>query len=151
MKNIQILGLSLVICFFYSCGNQNTGKPGSEDQINLLAEGERYTAIYERDTAMLTIIRKGKKIEGKLRFIYGSGIPQGGTIKGIVKGDTILADYHYQSQKGQWQRNPIAMLRKGGKLYMGVGETKFAWGRTYFANTASIDYEKGRFVFVQEN
>jgi hypothetical protein len=151
MKRIPLLSLAITLGLFYGCGQKNTDKLSTEDQMNQVLKSETYTAIYERDTAMISIIRKGAKIEGKLSFSYGSGIREAGTLKGVVKGDTLLADYHYQSQKGQWQRNPVALLKKGGLLYMGVGETKFAWGRTYFANTAAIDYEKGRFVFVKDN
>jgi hypothetical protein len=149
IKNTAILSCVMILSLSYGC--VQTNEKASKDDLNKQIPSENYTAFYEQDTAKLTIIRKGKKVEGNLSFSYGNGIRDTGTIKGVIKGDTLLTDYHHQSQKGGWQRNPVALLKKGTRLYMGLGETKFEWGRTYFVNPAAIDYEKGRFVFVRNN
>lgn len=146
MKSILLLSCLIVLSLFCGCGQKNS------DDLSRNAEqvSVKYRAVYGADTVLLFILKKGTKIEGSLRFKYANGINQQGTIKGIAKGDTLLADYHYKGTNGQWQRNPIALLKEDGQLHMGVGEREFAWGRTYFTKNVPIDYEKGRFVFYKQ-
>jgi len=147
MKSISLSGCVIAFSLFCGCGQKNT----EEMSRDIARRMVKYKAVYERDTALLSIFNKGNKVEGDLQFIYSNGINLKGSVKGEVKGDTLLADYHYKGRNGEWHRNPIALLKKDGRLLMGVGEREFAWGRTYFSRNVPIDYEKGRFVFYKLN
>ncbi|CAM3919579.1 hypothetical protein SAMN06265348_111180 [Pedobacter westerhofensis] len=150
MRKVLLLSYAVALGFFCGCG-QNTGNELDNYDALAAVPSAKYLAVYEQDTAWLSLIKKGPKVEGNLRFKYSNGIRQQGTFKGLFRGDTLFADYHYKGQNGQWQRNPIALLKTGGQLQMGVGQREFAWGRTYFTKNVPIDFEKGRFVFVKKD
>ena len=110
-----------------------------------------YVAVDKSDTVLLTIINKTNSIEGNLTFNYSNGITYKGTLKGLMHGDTLLADYNFTTGDGKWRRNPVALLKRNGGLILGVGIMETAWGRNYFAKAQPIDYEKGRFIFKEVN
>lgn len=147
---IQIL-ITLVVStlFTFSCTQNKTDKTASnpsKGQVKPISSC--YTAVDGRDTAMLNLKREGNKITGILFFNYYKKNKSLGSIKGSFKGDTLLVDYLFtiNGQKTIY-RNPLAFLKKNGKLLMGVGIIETAWGRSYFSRTEPIDYEKGRFIF----
>jgi len=150
MKNrktlITILGIS-VITIVASCGQDNKGGENTGSKDKSITSGKCYLAVYKGDTALLSIKGTSSGIEGTLKFIKADWNVDNGTIKGTMKGDTLLADYNFKSHDGRWYRNPIALLKKDGKLYLGVGQFETAWGRTYFAKNVPIDYDKGKYVF----
>jgi hypothetical protein len=151
MKSINLSTLRncvITLCLFCGCTQKQDGGPG-RDTARTAFPTQRYIAVYERDTALLSFARKGSIIEGKLRFSYANGNIEDGTIKGMVKGDTLLADYNFKSHNGRWYRNPVAFLQTGNKLKLGVGQFEITWGRTHFSKSVPIDYDKGRFVFVE--
>jgi len=150
MKNVTtinfILGIT-ALSIIYSCSSDQgrSVKPATTKPV--LATKKCYMAVYSGDTAILSFTSKGSLIEGKLKFIDMHGNIDAGTIKGRIAGDTLLADYHYKTFNKIWLRNPIALLKKGNKLQLGVGELEWAWGRTYFTRNIPIDYDKGRYTF----
>jgi hypothetical protein len=152
MKSINLLNLSacmITLCLFCGCTQKQDSKLHQNAGGGNDPSKKCYRAVYERDTALLSVIRKGSIIAGNLRFHYANGTIEQGTIKGVVKGDTLLADFHRKSYDGRWYRNPLAFLEAGTKLNLGVGQFEFAWGRAFFPKDAVIDYTKGRFVFEQ--
>jgi hypothetical protein len=138
----------MILCLFWGCTQEQDSK-SAQNTARISVSSKKYIAVYERDTALLSFTRKGSIIEGKLRFSYANGNIEDGTIKGMVKGDTLLADYNFKSHNGRWYRNPVAFLQTGNKLKLGVGQFEITWGRTHFSKSVPIDYDKGRFVFVE--
>ena len=148
MKNIRTTCLVslLFIAILTSACNQEHPKvhSGGVDSITTKA---CYMAVDASDTVLLTIINKTKSIEGNLIFHYTNGTTYKGTLKGLMHGDTLLADYNFTTGDGKWRRNPVALLKRNGGMTLGVGIMETAWGRNYFAKAQPIDYDKGRFTF----
>ena len=153
MKNrkilITIFGIS-VITILASCSQGNNSDENSTTKTKTTTSNQCYLAVYKGDTAILSLKGTSTGIEGTLKFIKADWNVDNGTIKGTFKGDTLLADYNFKSHDGRWYRNPVALLKKDGKLYLGVGQFETAWGRTYFAKNVPIDYEKGKYVFDEQ-
>lgn len=140
---------AIVFIFMSGCVQNKTDNAAStSSKVKMATVSTCYMAIDGRDTAMLNLKTEGKKVTGLLFFNYYKKNKTLGSIKGSFERDTLLADYllTVDHQKTIY-RNPIAFLKKDGKLIMGVGIIETAWGRNYFSKNIPIDYKNGRFVF----
>ncbi|SFH46085.1 hypothetical protein [Pedobacter insulae] len=110
-----------------------------------------YQAISEKDTAWLSIDTSKKIINGLLTFNYVDKKERyEGQFKGEMYGDTLRGHYDFKINKADlWNRNPVAFLKKDGKLTMGVGQFILIMGSAHFDNRIPIDYDNGRFVFSE--
>ncbi|MES2454192.1 MAG: hypothetical protein V4594_01570 [Bacteroidota bacterium] len=149
MKNQHILlaSLSAIGMLILSCQQE---KP-KEKVINL-EKAARYRAISGKDTAWLAIDTSNKIIEGQLTFSYPDKKERyDGKFKGEMYGDTLRGHWDFKINKVEkWNRNPVAFLKREGKLTMGVGQFMLIMGSAHFDNLVPIDYDKGRFVFEKE-
>lgn len=108
-----------------------------------------YRSISNNDTAWLAIDTSKQIIHGLLTFNYPEKKEKyEGQFKGEMYGDTLRGHYDFKINKAEkWYRNPVALLRRDGKLTMGVGKFMLFMGSAYFDNLVPINYGKGRFVF----
>ncbi|WP_442589723.1 hypothetical protein ACSBL2_00535 [Pedobacter sp. AW31-3R] len=151
MKNPASLCIALTAITIMSCTQNNQNKTALElVKPDPASASTCYKAIDGKDTVTLSLNRADNKVTGKLLFNYFQKDKHRGEITGEFKGDTLLVDYlsTIGDQKTIY-RNPLAFLKKDGKLVMGVGKIETAWGRNYFKKNEPIDYNKGRFVFEE--
>lgn len=107
-----------------------------------------YQAIDGADTAWLKIDTLKHKLLGTLKFSYANHNKYNGEIKGVISGDTLKGHFNFKlNGVDKWYRNPVAFLKKDGKLTMGVGQIILIMGSAHFDTKIPIDYDKGRFVF----
>ena len=82
-----------------------------------------YLYTNKKDTASIKLQIKGEELTGTLHYnIYQKDV-NNGTIAGEMKGDTIIADYTFDSE-GLRSVRQVVFLKKDGKLYEGYGEMK---------------------------
>ncbi|MNI50610.1 hypothetical protein D3C73_1052810 [compost metagenome] len=93
------------------------------------------------------------KVEGSLLIKYANKPQNNGKIDGKFSGDTLYVDYRFNTGKDSTRvfTNPLAFLKKDGKLVMGVGQIETTLGRSYFAKGKPINYEAGKFIFTAVN
>ena len=144
-------------CIMLSC---NRGKDSSNQIENDLSKADIqdqcYQAFFEKDTGDLKITTdENGKVTGDLEMRYGlkpntvERVINKGKVDGSFRGDTLFLNYLYTSgslNKTLYQ-NPLAFLKKGEQLVMGVGEIEHSVGRSYFVKNKPIDFDKGRFKF----
>lgn len=149
MKFQPICILLAAIVLMSSCvQNKTDNAVSTSSKVKVVPISTCYMAIDGRDTAMLNLKTAGMKVSGILFFNYYKKNKTLGSIKGSFVRDTLLADYLLTVDHTKTiYRNPLAFLKKDGKLIMGVGTIETAWGRNYFSKNVPIDYKKGRFVF----
>lgn len=148
MKKLNILpALSLLIFGMSSCQQEQPKEQKLMEKNTTVC----YQAIAEKDTAWLSIDTSKKIINGLLSFSYPDKKERyEGKFKGEMYGDTLRGHYDFKiNQAERWNRNPVAFLKKDGKLTMGVGQFMLIMGSAHFDNLVPIDYEKGKFVFSQ--
>ncbi len=134
--------------FTFGCQQQQPkGKEKVMDENKTIC----YQSISGKDTAWLSIDTSKKIINGLLSFNYVDKKQRyEGQFKGEMYGDTLRGHYDFKINKAElWNRNPVAFLKKDGKLTMGVGQFMLIMGSAHFDNRFPIDYDKGRFVFVE--
>jgi hypothetical protein len=95
-----------------------------------------YAYIKNRDTASLNLKVAGEEITGDLSYKLFEKDSNKGTIAGEIKGDTIIAEYDFNSE-GTRSIREIVFLKKDGKLYEGYGEVETKGTKVVFKNRAA--------------
>lgn len=154
MKN-PILFAAAASLLLFSCGQHNQSGSEKTDTLAKLADTvvstECFTAIDQQDTASLSLGTSADgKIKGKLLISFQEKGKNDGEIEGVYKGDTLFVDYTFKigTTNKTVYKNPLALLKKDGKLIMGVGQIETSLGRSYFVKGKPISFEKGRFTFA---
>jgi hypothetical protein len=101
-----------------------------------------YAYMKNRDTASLALKIAGEEITGDLSYSLYEKDSNKGTIAGEIKGDTIIAEYDFNSE-GVRSIREIVFLKKGDKLYEGYGEVETKGMKTMFKNRAQLNFKDG--------
>lgn len=99
-----------------------------------------YVSYKNQDSTYLDLHIKGDQASGKLDIIPREKDRNTGTISGLVKGDTILLDYTFQSEGMQSVRQ-VAYLQKDGKLIEGFAEVLEQNGKTVFRSLSELKFD----------
>jgi hypothetical protein len=139
-NHCRSFALAVLLTAVLSC-NQNPPKP---------IAATKYVAYLNADTAFATMEISKALFKGVLEIRYKSGYKDSGNVKGFVKGDTLMGEYHYQKYWFPvWKRDPIIFLKKGSKLIMGKGIVKYTMGIPHYNNLYPVDYTQSKhFVFI---
>lgn len=150
-KNFLYLTFA-ILPFAFAC-NQSSQKTASIEKDSVTNE-TCYVANFEKDIASLQVhtLASGK-ISGTLVVNYADSPKNTGTISGKFSGDTLLVDYRFKTGKDTVNifTNPLAFLKKGGKLIMGVGQIETTLGHSSFVKGKPINYEAGKFTFESKD
>jgi hypothetical protein len=145
MKYKYFLFLCLIfLVFLISCRQENDIKEQMEEKTTIC-----FTATAEKDSAWLKIDTSSMQIIGLLNFNYPNEKRRyEGQFKGQLYGDTLKGHFDFRVNKvDKWYRNPVAFLKRDGKLIMGIGKFSMVWGSPFFDAQLPINYDKGRFIF----
>lgn len=148
MKNPGLYLSFLAIPLMFSC-NQSENKTAELKDSSSIHK-ECFMAIDEKDTASLVLNHfESGKITGHLLINYTDKGKNDGEIAGTYKGDTLFVDYTFKigTENKTMYKNPLAFLKKDGKLILGVGQIETSMGKSYFVKGKPISFEKGRFTF----
>lgn len=138
-KETPILHSLVLLFMLSSCSNEAI----NDHQHKIL-----YYAVNRFDTAKLSIDLTDKVFEGQFEINHRGVFKDSGDVNGVVKGDTLMGTFHYQSYGVEkWYRIPIALLKKDKKLIMGVGSMEIYMNMTFFTKNTPIDYEHPQFTF----
>jgi len=157
MKKTFILFSFIATLFLYSCNQgANNNQEASADSTAIV--NACYIAVFETDTAYLnTQTDPNGKVTGDLTIKYGELKPNAlekgsnvGTIEGDFRGDTLFVDYTHTSGSiyKVGFKNPLALLKEGDNLVLGIGEIITQIGQSYFVKGKPIDFQTARFRFV---
>ncbi len=160
MKNLNYFLASIALVSLLGCNQPKRNQETNADSVACTTSGLKsvkqcYMARFEKDSASLNLnTASNGKVTGRLYIKYHEIEPLAleselniGEIKGEFKGDTLFADYTFTSgnlNKTQYT-NPMAFLRKGDTLIIGVGVIISYLGRSYFDKKRSIDFKRSRF------
>jgi hypothetical protein len=139
----SILLLAAVAGCFAACQNTST-----EQKIDSLAtppdtskaSGQAcYAYIKNRDTVSLTFTTAGHEIAGKLSYNLFEKDKNSGTVSGLIKGDTIIADYSATGE-GMTYVAQVAFLKKGDQLLEGYGPSEEKNGKRVFTDLSALKF-----------
>ncbi|MCX2430968.1 hypothetical protein [Pedobacter sp. GR22-10] len=136
--------------FIFAC-NQSEKKADSVKKDSVINE-TCYASSFEKDSAaMIVKTMASGKVTGSLLVKYAEKPQNKGEINGKFHGDTLLVDYRFNTGKDTTKAftNPLAFLKKDGKLIMGVAQIETTLGRSYFVKGKPINYDAGKFTFIE--
>lgn len=152
MKRNILYFVLAAIPFAYACNQNNKTAIGAKTKTDSLVNENCYAAGFEKDSAAMNVkILASGKVTGSLLVNYADKPHNNGTINGKFNGDTLLVDYRFKTGEDTVKvyTNPLAFLKKDGKLIMGVGQIETTLGRSYFVKGKPINFEAGKFVFQE--
>ncbi len=155
MKNSTFYFATGTMLLLFSCGQSNNTTGDKADSLSRSADTiltkECYVAVDQKDTANLSINTSGDgKVTGKLLINFLEKGKNDGEVAGEFRGDTLFVDYTFkiETTNETIYKNPLALLKKDGKLILGVGQIETTLGRSYFVKGKPISFDKGRFTFA---
>lgn len=137
--------------FIFACNQSDKKAVTAKDSV---LKETCYASAFEKDSAaMILKTMASGKVTGSLLVKYGEKPQNNGNIEGNFSGDTLLVDYRFNTGNDSTKifTNPLAFLKKDGKLIMGVGQIETTLGKSYFVKGKPINYEVGKFTFAEVN
>jgi hypothetical protein len=149
----SILTAAFFILITAACTNENKSKQAG-DTAEVIAVDTTFTAanpknlrsdcyvyIKNRDTANLKINIEGEELTGELSYKLFEKDSNTGKIAGEMRGDTIIAEYTFDSE-GMRSVREVAFLKKAdGNIYEGFGEVMEKDGKMIFKNHSALKFD----------
>lgn len=99
-----------------------------------------YAYVTATDTVRLTLQTERPAVTGQLAYRYFEKDRNQGTIRGTMHGDTLLADYTFQS-KGRQSMCQVAFLRRDIGFVEGFGAVAERRGKAVFAQPRTLQFD----------
>lgn len=138
----------------FGCNNSSKNSTQSDsltiDKTDTISLNQCYMAIDGKDTAYLNINTFSSGIvTGDMKLNFSFNPDNDGSIEGKFIGDTLFADYTFTTEinKNKINKNPLAFLKTGDQLTLGIGIIETTLGKSYFVKDKPINFERGRFKF----
>lgn len=123
-----------------ACHEQTTQTAQSPTTPTPFAGPQCYTYSTATDTVRLTLQTEQPTVTGQLSYHYSEKDRNAGTIRGTMHGDTLLADYAFQSEGTQSVRE-VAFLRRDIGFVAGFGTLAERQGKTVFAHPHALQFD----------
>src|SRR5690606_14673635 len=99
-----------------------------------------YVFVKENDSVSLSFEVEKNIVIGNLTYNFYEKDDNSGTIEGEMHGDTLFANYTFESE-GTTSEREVAFLRKGDAMVEGFGEITKEAGKTVFKNRKRLYFE----------
>jgi len=146
----------VVFASMISCTNESSAKK-SEDVKSKAAESAAavteavpavnttgkmcYGNFDNNDTIIISFDRINNIIKGELLYQFDQKDRNKGEIKGVMKGDTIIADYTFISE-GIHSVRQVVFLKHGDEIVEGFGSVSDDHGRVVFQDLSKLTFDK---------
>lgn len=152
MKRSIIIGLALCGSML-SCQNNAETLDGHDNLNNETTQNSQaaadnqterqncYTYVKNKDTILLSTRESGSQVTGNLEYNLDEKDRNTGTVAGIVRGDTLLLNYTFQSEGRQSVRQ-LAFLKQGNELIEGYAEVEEKADTVVFKNPETLKFSK---------
>ncbi len=138
--------LGVAALFMASCQGGTAKKTQAKIDSTIVTNAEAapgalqcYQYIKNRDTATLSLKTEDNKITGTLGYNLYEKDKNSGTIAGMVRGDTIIANYTFQSE-GQTSVREVAFLKQGDQLVEGFGDVQEVKGEVKYKDLTKLKF-----------
>ena len=98
-----------------------------------------YTYQTPIDSVQLTLTTSGIQVTGRLLQAFSGKDKNSGTINGTMKGDTLLADYVFNSE-GKTSVRQVAFLKRETGFVEGYGDVKEGGNKMVFKNPGDLNF-----------
>lgn len=118
----------------------DTSQPGTDAAATATAGPQCYVYASTTDTIRLTLRTTQPTVTGDLAYHYFEKDRNQGTIRGTMRGDTLLADYTFQSE-GITSVRQVAFLRRDTGFLEGFGPVVEREGRMVFTQPGLLHFD----------
>lgn len=140
MRN-KILLATVVLSVLFSC--KKAEEPVVEDnpkpEVQEVEAKECYEYVQGNDTIQATLLVQSQTVSGDLVYKIFEKDKNVGTIVGTLQGDTLIADYTFNSE-GKESVRQVAFLRKNKSLVEGYGDSEEKEGKMVFKDTKTLNF-----------
>lgn len=141
---------AIAVIVFISCNESATTDTGKSDtaatdttQMHIqIPASACYRYATASDTIALKVERFPNVVTGMLNYKLKEKDKNSGEIDGVLRGDTLIADYSFLSE-GTRSTRQVAFLIQGDYATEGYGSMKDENGKMVFDNISTIDFSKG--------
>ncbi|MDJ0365927.1 hypothetical protein QMK33_12255 [Hymenobacter sp. H14-R3] len=119
---------------------QTTGQQPTTALPPTPAGPQCYAYTTGKDTVRLTLQTTEPTATGQLTYNYFEKDRNEGTIQGTLRGDTLRADYTFQSE-GTTSVRQVAFVRRGVGFVKGYGDVAERAGKTVFAKPQALRFD----------
>lgn len=144
--------IGLAAALFGACTSENK-RTNAADSSEIIAEdttftatkapsaagSECYTYVNNKDTVSMELKIAGEEYTGKLSYSFFEKDRNSGTFSGEMKGDTLIAEYIFDSE-GMRSVREVVFLKKEGKLLEGYGESIEKGGKMIFKDRSKLNF-----------
>jgi len=138
MKHLFSVAVSLIL---FGCNNSESSADTSNSSENK-PEIEQYcfaTDAGSKDSIHLEITIVNTGVTGKLFYRIDGKDTNSGTLSGDLRGDTIIADYTFNSE-GTSSVRQVAFLKNGDQLIEGFGPFEEIEGKIRFRSLSDLHF-----------
>lgn len=137
----KLLIASLLFCgFLAACQSGKQQAETTNQTVTADSSTARCYAYYsDKDTIRLTLTQTGETVTGDLLYQLSEKDRNMGTISGRMQGDTLLADYKFQSEGVESVRE-VAFMAKGGGLIEGYAPVAEQNGKMIFSDRSALKF-----------
>src|SRR5690606_15199446 len=145
MKNLFVFS-SIVFLAFSACKNETKNEDSEilppaeadimENDVNF-PEIACYRFVSAKDTILLQMEKMDGDVAGTLSYNYFEKDKNNGTFEGKMMGDTLYADYTFNSE-GSTSVREIMFVQKGNKLIEGYADVEETDGKMKFKDNAKF-------------
>ena len=139
MKN-KIYFLALIVFIFAACKNQSKTTVTTKLLSKMNEPSACYNYSKDSNNVMMHISIVDNMVKGDLLIEYYQKDKNKGKIIGEMKGDTLYAEYTFNSE-GLNSVREVAFLKKGNEFNEGFGDVEEKSGKMIFKNKATIKFE----------
>lgn len=141
-KQVIVLLLSTSLFSCKNPGEKQATVPTAETAESLAAVHECYESNKASDTVRLTIDVTGNDVSGHLEYLLSGKERNHGTITGKLMGDTLLANYVFESE-GTVSSREVIFLKSDSSLAEGYGSSLERDGQVVFQDRSAIRFGSG--------
>jgi hypothetical protein len=139
MQTFRSLLLAGSLGLLAACHEQST--QATQEPTAPAATGPQcYAHTTATDTIRLTLQNTQPTVTGQLTYHYFEKDRNRGTISGTMHGDTLLADYTFQSE-GTTSVRQVAFLRRDIGFIEGFGPVAERQGKTVFTQPHTLTFD----------
>lgn len=154
MKNIFVIVATIFITT--GCTNNEQASGSEKDTTTSVtvaappvAQLECFVYQTSKDTVSLNLTGNSNAVKGNLLYSYFEKDRNSGTLAGQFRGDTLIADYTFNSE-GKSSIRQVAFLRTTDGLIEGYGDVEEKDGRMQFKNTSTLNFG-GQMILKKTN
>lgn len=144
MKN-RILIFAVASVFFASCKEKTEEQVVTEKEMEqpevVVSAKDCYLYVKGKDTVKMALVTaNGNNVSGDLVYNFYEKDKNSGTVSGMFKGDTLYADYTFQSE-GMSSVRETVFIKKGNTLVEGFGEISEKDNKQVFKDKKALKFD----------